>query len=285
MRHLLIIAFAVSLNAFPVLARDVFVDNSIGDDRYDGLLDHVTDSTSGPVRTLKRAMEVARFGDQIVLTRPGAVYYDSLSLTGKRHSGSANFPFTINGNGAILSGLRQVPPEGWRKSGPDLWKLTLTRKGYYRLVQDGQPLTEYRRENAADHPFQNLKVGEWTSWEGSLYLKSDEDHPPATQSIYYSAEQTGLSLYQVENVRIVDLTLRDFRFDGLHAQNMCSNVKLENVNCVNNGRAGLAVSGTSHLEMTGGSIQANGRYPILISNKAGIDLQDVSTDGEPTVNP
>lgn len=285
MRHILMIACVVCLHASFVHAKNVYVDNVLGDDRYDGLLDHVIDQVSGPVRTLRQAMMVANHSDQIVLTRPGAVYYDSLSLTGKRHSGTANFPFTINGNGATLSGLRQVPPEGWQKSGPDLWKLTLTRKGYYRLLRDGQPLSEYRRESGVESPFAGLKPDQWTAWEGSLYFRSDKDNPPATQSFSYAAEQTGLSLYQVDNVRIVDLTLRDFRFDGLNAQNMSRNVKLENVNCINNGRAGLAAGGSSRVDVMGGTFQGNGRFPIRISRTASVVLEGVATDGEPVVLP
>ena len=285
MRRILAIACVLtSLQCQALLANDIFVDNVLGDDAYDGLLNQVIDAHSGPVRTLRRAMQVANNGDQIVLTRPGAVYYDSLSLTGTRHSGSPNFPFTLNGNGATLSGLRTVPPQGWRQAGPDLWKLTLTRKGYYRLLRDGQPLPELRRDGKAENPFAALKAGEWTAWEGSVYFRSEKD-PPATQSFSYSAEQTGLSLYQVDNVRIVDLTLRDFRFDGVHAQNMCRGVKLENVNCINNGRAGLAVSGSSHIDMTGGKIVANGRHSVLISNTATVNVQDVAMDGEPTEIP
>ena len=86
-----------------VCAADIFVDNLIGDDAFDGALEHPVDIGSGPVKSLHRAMQLAGFADRIVLTRRGAVYFDSLSLTGGRHSGSVVRPFTIIGNGATLS--------------------------------------------------------------------------------------------------------------------------------------------------------------------------------------
>lgn len=284
MRGLLVLTLALTLTfASPDIASagDIYVDNLIGNDMFDGMLVQPTDQGSGPVRTLRRAMHLAGFGDRIVLTREGGVYYDSLSLTGKRHSGTSERPFTIIGNGATLSGARAVPPEGWRRTGPDLWKLTLTRKGFYRLMRDGRSLPELQPE-ANINPLETLAAGQWTAWRGDVYFRAEND-PPTTQSFAYSADQTGLSLYQVEHVRIVGLTLRDFRFDGLRVQNMCRSVTLENVNCLNNGRAGIAVSGSSRLEMVGGSLAENGRHSLLVSNPAAANLQDVTTDVEPTV--
>ena len=77
----------------------------------------------------------------------------------------------------------------------------------------------------------------------------------------------------------------DFRFDGLRAQNMCRDVTLEKVNCLNNGRAGIAVSGTSRIEMVGGSLSENGRHSLLVSSPATANLREVTTDVEPTVIP
>ena len=282
-RFLILVCAILCLACHEAFAKDIFVDNLIGSDLFDGLLNRPVDSGSGPVHSLRRAMQVANYGDQIILTRPGEIYYDSLSLTGLRNSGSKNHPFTLIGNGAILSGQRAVPPAGWRQAGPDLWKLTLTRKGYNRLLRDGQPLPEGRFEGGLN-PLESLAAGEWTAWKGSVYFRADGE-APALQSFSYSADQTGLSLYQVQNVRIVDLTFRDFRFDGLNAQNMCENVKLENVSCINNGRAGVAVSGSSHVEIVGGKIAGNGRSQVRISKPAGVELRDVSMEGEPTVVP
>lgn len=283
MRFILAACVIVCLQGEFVFARDIFVDNLVGDDMFEGRNNVVSDSRTGPVRSLRRAMHLARFGDQIILTRPGAVYYDSLSLTGTRHSGTAQYPFTLIGNGAILSGMRAVPPEGWRKAGPDVWKLTLTRKGFYRLLRDGVPLPESKPDDI-ENPLASLAAGEWVAWRGSLYYRGD-GAAPSQQSFAYSAEQTGLSLYQVDHVRIVDLTLRDFRFDGLRAQNMCRDIKLENVTCINNGRAGVAVSGSSHVEIIGGHFAENGRHQIQISGPATATLSDVAMEGEPTILP
>ena len=283
-RLVLVLALMLACAIFDkVSASDIFVDNLLCNDMYDGALAQPVDQGSGPVQTLRRAMHLAGFGDRIVLTQAGGVYYDSLSLTGTRHSGTTQRPFTIIGNGATLSGARAVPREGWRRVRPDVWKLTLTRKGFYRLLRDGHSLPELQPETGSN-PLETLDAGQWMAWHGDVYFRADGD-APATQSFAYAAEQTGLSLYQVENVRIENLTLRDFRFDGLRTQNMCRGVTLENVNCLNNGRSGIAVTGTSQVEMIGGSISENGRHSLLVSSPATANLREVTTDVEPTVLP
>lgn len=281
MRWFLVLALFSGLSS-RLLAREIFVDNRIGSDAFDGRVPRPMENGSGPVATLDRAMALAGFGDQIVLTQAGAVYYDSLSLTGSRCSGTAANPFTILGNGAILSGQRRVPPAGWRKAGPDLWKITLTRKGYYRLLRDGQPLPEFRPESGAN-PLNALTAGAWVPWQGSVYFRSEAD-PPSEQEFTYAADQTGLSLHHVHHVRIVDLTFRDFRFDGVHVQNLCTDVRLEGVSCVNNGRAGIAVSGSAHVTVTGGSVAGNGRASLLIHHPAGAELTDTNLDVAPTLH-
>ena len=243
-------------------AREIFVDNQVGRDGNDGLVAVNTEGMSGPVRSLGRAVEIASFGDVVVLGNTGTPYYDSLSLMGERHSGTALRPFAIIGNGATLSGLRSVPPEGWRKQGPKLWKLTLTRKGFYQLLRNGQPLKEYIPD-AGGNPLEALAPGQWVSWRGSLYFHQDGIDEPTEQAFAYTADQTGISMHSVRNVLVTDLTLQHFRFDGLHAQGLCENIELNNVVAIENGRAGVVSSNCSSINIFGGTIARNGRHQIL----------------------
>lgn len=262
------------LIAGSVSADEIFVDNAIGSDANDGSVAVNSQGTSGPVRTLGRAAQLARSCDTIVLSNTGTPYYDSLSLTGNRHSGVPNAPFLINGNGATISGLRSVPPEGWRKVQPNLWKLTLTRKGYYQLLRNGRLLVEYVPAPGVD-PLKTLPAGQWTSWQGSIYFKQDGIDTPDRQAFAVTADQTGISLHQVSYVLIVNINLQHFRFDGLHAQGLCDNIELQNVNSVENGRAGVVCSGASQIDIVGGTIERNGRHQILAINHSVARTHDV----------
>ncbi len=243
-------------------AAEVFVDNLEGRDAFDGTLPVEGDGNTGPVRSLARAVQIATFGDVIVLKNAGLPYYDSLSLTGRRHSGTAYRPFKIVGNGATLSGLRSVPREGWVKEGPRLWKLTATRKGFYQLLRNGQSLPETLPEGS-NNPLLTLAPGHWVSWRGSLYFQQDGVDPPTEQLFAWTADQTGISLHDVSNVLISNLTLQHFRFDGLHAQGICDHIELDNVTAVENGRAGIASSGGAKIDIFGGTFARNGRHQIL----------------------
>ena len=247
----------------PISASDIFVDNIIGRDADDGSTTHSSDGRSGPVYSIQRALQLAGFGDVIVLAKTGRPYYESLSLTGDRHSGTRFRPFIIQGNGATISGLRSLPQGSWQKAGSKLWKVTLTRKGHYRLLRNGRSLPEFKAEGGED-PLSKLSPGEWTAWGGSLYFLQDGVDPPESQAFAYSAEQTGISLHHVSNVLITDVTLQHFRFDGIHAQGLCDGIILDNVNSFENGRAGIVSSGASRIELYGGKIAGNSHHQLLV---------------------
>ena len=105
--------------SMPAVGRDIFVDNTVGNDRFAGRQPRNTSDQSGPVRTIAQALRLAATSDSIVLAKTEQPYHESISLVGARSSGSARQPFTIRGNGAILDGSVPVPPAAWENhAGP-----------------------------------------------------------------------------------------------------------------------------------------------------------------------
>ena len=88
----------------PATARDIFVDNVAGDDRATGHQLRPSPDATGPIRTISKALHRAQSGDTIVLANTPRPYRESISLVGSCHSGTAQEPFTIRGNGAVLDG-------------------------------------------------------------------------------------------------------------------------------------------------------------------------------------
>ena len=261
---LLVCFLSFAVTAF---AGEIFVDNSTGRDADDGSTLQARFGNTGPVYSLERAVQLAGFGDVIVLVNTGKPYYGSISLTGDRHSGTRFRPFVIQGNGATISGLRSLPPGSWREEAKKLWKLTLTRKGYYRLLRDGRSLPESIPVQGTD-PLATLEPGHWVAWRGSVYFRQDGNDEPESQTFAYAADQTGISLHQVENVLISDVTLQHFRFDGLHAQGLCDGIVLDNVVSIENGRAGVVSSGAARIELFGGRIAENSRHQLLVIDRS-----------------
>ena len=93
-------------------ARDLFVDNLAGDDGANG--DSPTSSLeAGPVRSISRALAVAKPGDTINVAKTAQPYREQISLSAANQSGIHIMPLTIVVNGAVLDGSAPVTPEAW----------------------------------------------------------------------------------------------------------------------------------------------------------------------------
>src|SRR4051794_38601022 len=102
-----VLLLLLSLFASPALARDIFVDNQLGDDRRAGTSPIVTGET-GPCLSIAKALRVAQPADRIVIANTGRAYREGITLQGARHSGTTRFPLTIVGNGAVLDGTMSL---------------------------------------------------------------------------------------------------------------------------------------------------------------------------------
>ena len=260
----------------------IYVDSLQGSDAFDGSATEPFDQSSGPVRTLRRAMQVARAGDTIVLANNGTPYYESLQLVGRRHSGYEHVKFTIIGNGAVLSGLRAVPPTAWRRVGTDLWKMTPWRKGHYQLLLDGKPVPEHRVPRGA-RTLPAIPEGHWSAWRGSIYYQAPHLDEPSNRRFQFAYEEVGLTLYKVHDVRIVGLTFRHFRLDGVNAHDFCRDIVLENVTSYENGRAGVSVGGTSEILIRNSRLVGNRLEPLRISEFGLVDVEQTEMDAPPTI--
>jgi len=93
-------------------ARDIYVNNVTGDDRYDGNAP-VAANLYGPYRTLTRALKASAKGDRVILANTGEAYRECIALQGGRQSGYPDAPFELIGNGAVLEGAERVSPDDW----------------------------------------------------------------------------------------------------------------------------------------------------------------------------
>jgi hypothetical protein len=254
-------------------AATYFVDNRMGDNSFDGSTPEPTDTRTGPMRTIAHALKRARGGDTIMIANRGFPYYESISLTGARIGASGAGTLQIFGNGATLTGARPVPPQSWTEVGRELWKFTPWRKGHYRLLLKEEPVPE--APAAKDWTaLQALPPGQWAVFEGSIYYRPVDVQLPPTLPFSYAADDVGLTLYNVRNVVVHDLTFRHFRLDGVSAPDNCRDVLLLGVRSLENGRAGLAVGGSSQVVMQGGELERNRVTNILVTGRATAEFED-----------
>lgn len=114
--HFLVILFVVNV---AVKATDrLYVNNLLGSDSLDGKAPH-PGGKSGPFRTIQRALNVAGTAGRIDIANTGLPYKSGNRLTTGGHPGA---PLVIEGNGAVICGLEDMPAKEWQPAGPGMYK-------------------------------------------------------------------------------------------------------------------------------------------------------------------
>ncbi len=257
------------------LARDIFVNNRSGDDRFTGHQRQPSSGGAGPVRTIEKALRLAQHGDRIHVENTGEPYRESLSLVGGRHSGDAEQPFVLAGNGAVLDGTAPVPSHAWEHyGGPKpsdsrkaedwlpVFRFQPPRVQYQQLFLVGRPVSRVAADASADFP---PKLGplQWCLHRGYIYFAVERDRLPADYALSYAARPAGISLLAVQHVVIQDFVIQGYHLDGIHALESCRMVRIHRVTCRGNGRSGIAVGGASLVDIEQGLIGDNGFAQLL----------------------
>lgn len=258
------------------LARQIFISNTAGDDRADGLLPQST-VNGGPVRSIGRALQLARPGDFLVVANTGIPYRESLSLSTRDHSGTTVRPFTIQGNGAVLDGSQPVPVGAWEAFRGTIYRFRPPKGGRHELFfSDGTPVPQVRVDRTAGK-LPTLAAEQWCSHDGYIYFQLPQGKIPhdykGTRALYYAALPVGITLYNVHDVRIVDLAIQGFRRDGVNAHDGTRGIRLGGLILRGNGRAGLAVSGSSQVEADGCLAGNNGTAQVIVEGHGTLSLK------------
>jgi hypothetical protein len=263
MRTISGILLILLLLSTPALGRSIFVDNMAGDDLATGGQARATTAgADGPVRTITRALQLAQSGDAIVLANNSTPYRESISLVGSRRSGLPEEPFTIRGNGAVLDGSLPVPPDEWRPYEGPVFCFRPRPCGYQQLFLDGRPAARVAVAPGAKRP-PAIRPLQWCLLRGVIYFCVEQTKLPADYNLACSYHQAGITLFHVDHVVIVDLTVQGFQLDGINAFNSARQISLGGVNCRNNGRSGIAVGGASSVEIQASLLEGNGLAQLL----------------------
>ena len=105
--------------------------------------------------------------------------------------------------------------------------------------------------------------GQWCVLEGAIYFAVDQGKLPHDYQLSYAAQQTGITLYQVQGVVIRNLTIQGFQADGVSAAVGSREVLLENVTCTANGQSGVCVRGGAQVAISACKLFGNGECQLL----------------------
>jgi parallel beta helix pectate lyase-like protein len=256
--HLFAVAF-VLLASSSSCAVDIFVNNLLGDDRRGGKSAVVAGEGSGPCRSIAKALRIAQPGDRIIIANTSQPYRESLTLQGPRHSGSDRFPTMIVGNGAMLDGTMSLVDAQWEFAGSNTFRTRPAHMSLQQLFLDDQPLA--RRQPAAGQ-FPALQLREWCLFEGWIYFRVDGGKLPDAYSLSCCGEQAGITLYDVHDVVIQDLSIRGFWLDGINCHDNVRDTALVRVNAHDNGRSGFSVGGASRVRIDSCTAAGNGAAQV-----------------------
>jgi len=279
---LLLILSLLLLQTAPVAAVDIFVNNLGGSDAADGKAAAGSGTQSGPLRTITRALALARGGDRIVLAKTEEPYREEVTLSGPHHSGDFRDPLTIAGSGATLDGTRAIPQRAWEHFDKDVFRFRPRHQGFQMLYRDGRPLPQIRVPRSASK-LPDLKPLQWCLHDGHVYLRMEKRKQPMDYKLAHSLLQTGITLYGVRRVVIEDLTVQGFRYDGVNAADRATGVVLSGVTLRGNGRSGLSVSGASDVRLVSSLAGDNGHVQLRVEypGQLRVDESDVLDNTAP----
>lgn len=260
--------------------REIYVNNLAGSDEFKGQRESSARG-SGPLRTINRALCLARPGDKIVVAKTPEPYREQLSIAGPRLRGNALRPLTITSDGAVLDGTVEAAVGAWRHVEGNVFAMRPRRLAYQQLFRAGKPLDRVRLVSHADAA-RGLEPLEWSLVGGALYFHAEQSRLPASYGLRHAGLQTGVTLYNTQSVVIEGLVIQGFQQDGVNAHELVKDCVLRNVECRANGRSGLSVGGVSRVRAQACNVYDNGRVQVRTAGLGQLDLSgcDIEKDSD-----
>lgn len=212
----------------PLLAATYHVNNVDGDDANDG------GSQAAAFASLKRGVAGLKPGDRLVLEATETPYRESLPIG--RRSGLPGKPIVIEGNGAILTGLRLVPVEAWETKEDGTLFYAAPRAGANRpyLVSAAQAVPRAKGLEA-------LEPGTHFWTKKGVYFLPEEGRSVGDYQMEATLLSAGVAMAGCCYVTVRDLTCEFFSNDGFNVHGRCRGLVFENIVGRHNGDDGFSI--------------------------------------------
>ncbi len=110
----------------------LYVNNRTGNDTFDGrAAEPAADGKAGPFATIMKAVSMAPVSAHIEIANTGMDYREYVRVEHNAR-GTPGAPFVIDGHGATVSGLLEVPAERWTRLKDDIY-------WFKNMLPDGKP--------------------------------------------------------------------------------------------------------------------------------------------------
>jgi len=226
-----------------------YVNNLQGKDDNDGR------SKKQAFQTLAKAVKLTKTSDTISMANTGVAYREPLVLV--RLGGTPSSPLIIEGNGAVISGLRKIESNRWKKNG-DVYEIEGPQPyGFPMLVIDGQ------RTMPGDA--KSLLPGQW-AWTrdeddkktGTLKFRSDAGKNPVDYQLEGTFESSGLQVGSSSYFVVRNLICEYHSNDGFNIHGDCRSAVFENIEGRFNGDDGFSIHEAIEAVVRNGHFHHNG---------------------------
>lgn len=263
--------------AKPSPGRHYYVNPDTGDDAATGL-SPVRSGTDGPLRSIAKAIALAKAGDAVDLAPREKPYRESAVFHNR--SGEPGRPITLDGHGATLSGCEPIVPAQWEMTAPGLYRnarLLRTNPaiiGRYFFRFDGQMSHMGRSSKGRHLPLkkpQELQPGEWTFQDSdqAFYLKIDPARRLADYRIEAPLRSNGVGISgRCEHLLIRNVNATHVWNDGYNIHGVSRDILFENITAVECGDDGLSAHDDCEVRVDGF---------VSIANSTGMCNVDHST--------
>ncbi len=199
-------------------AAEWFVNNRTGDDANDG------SSAAKARKSFAAVMKLVKPGDTLQIADTGSPYYESLALRGD--FGKNGAPLTVEGNGAVISGLTELDPAQWVPRDGGFFYPIGKRPSNWRL---------YLYENGRRLPLDSF------AWKGDGFLfRPAEGKTPADYRLSANLRDSGVQIGHGKNITIRNLVAEHHGNDGFNIHGSCYGLRFEGVTGRHNGDDGFS---------------------------------------------
>jgi hypothetical protein len=243
----------------------VYVDNIKGDDAKSGL------SKEESVKTLKKAVAILRRQKDktLIMENTGTPYYETLRIS--RFPTTAKSPLTVEGNGAVISGLKLIPAEKWEKQNT-VYFAPYTRRGALNpyLVINGKELVRVKgKEKLTPYTHYWAKEG--------VYFMPEEGKNISSYKLYGTVLASGFAVSHTSYIVCNNLVAEYFSNDGFNVHGDCQALVFNNIVGRYNGDDGFSVHEDVGSTVIGGHFFGN-TYGIQDVNAARSDYYSVEVN-------
>ncbi len=219
--------------------KEIYVNNILGSDKYDGTSSKPTGSTHGPVATMGKAVSLLKTSDRMIIANTGKPYRDSIHLF--KQSGTPEKPTMIEGNGAIMEGLETVQPSEWRVEPDGLLSLPWGNWLSFAVWVDGR-IPAHRVDVTARPSINDIApgTGVFSSDEMRAYFRLPEGKRLQDLHLEVPKRLNGVTIHESSYVTIRNLHVRFYADDGFNEAGECYGLVFENIEASYNGEQGMS---------------------------------------------